>query len=111
MLRNAGSHFVLLKHELQGGIVMGRDPLNGRSAGEARQPLPRQLLRRRRGLTPLVCLNFKVPLQTRQQFKLYAARHNITMTELLLKLIEHYLKLESRLDDFQKISQDSVQGT
>lgn len=90
---------------------MGRDPLNGRSAGEARQPLPRKLPRRGQGITPLVCLNFKVPLQTRQQFKLYAARHNITMTELLLKLIDHCLKLETRLDDFQKISQDPVQGT
>ena len=28
----------------------------------------------------LVCLNFKVPLRVRQQFKVYAARHNMTMT-------------------------------
>ena len=32
----------------------------------------------------LVCLNFKVPLRVRLEFKIYAARHNMTMTELLL---------------------------
>jgi hypothetical protein len=37
--------------------------------------------------TDLVCLNFKVPLRVRQQFKVYAARHNITMTELLMQLL------------------------
>jgi len=39
----------------------------------------------------LVCLNFKVPLRIRQQFKMYAARHNITMTELLLKILDDLL--------------------
>jgi hypothetical protein len=38
--------------------------------------------------TTLVCLNFKVPLRTRQQFKIYAARHNMTMTEMLLRLLD-----------------------
>jgi hypothetical protein len=38
--------------------------------------------------TSLVCLNFKVPLRVRQQFKIYAARHNMTMTELLLQLLD-----------------------
>jgi hypothetical protein len=37
--------------------------------------------------TDLVCLNFKVPLRVRQQFKICAARHNLTMTELLLLLL------------------------
>jgi hypothetical protein len=41
--------------------------------------------------TPLVCLNFKVPLRVRQQFKIYAARHNMTMTELLLRLLDDCL--------------------
>jgi hypothetical protein len=39
----------------------------------------------------LVCLNFKVPLRVRQQFKIYAARHNMTMSELLLRLLEESL--------------------
>jgi hypothetical protein len=38
--------------------------------------------------TDLVCLNFKVPLRVRQQFKIYAARHNMTMTDLLLRLLD-----------------------
>jgi hypothetical protein len=40
---------------------------------------------------PLVCLNFKVPLRVRLQFKIYAARHNMTMTELLLQLFDDRL--------------------
>lgn len=39
----------------------------------------------------LVCLNFKVPLDVRQRFKVCAARHNLTMTELLLQLFENCL--------------------
>jgi hypothetical protein len=39
----------------------------------------------------LVCLNFKVPLSVRQQFKVYAARHNMTMTDLSLRLLDHCL--------------------
>ena len=35
----------------------------------------------------LVCLNFKVPLRVRQQLKIHAARHNMTMTELLMQLV------------------------
>jgi hypothetical protein len=38
--------------------------------------------------TDLVCLNFKVPMRVRQQFKIYAARHNMTMTDLLLRLLD-----------------------
>jgi hypothetical protein len=38
--------------------------------------------------TGTVCLNFKVPRRVRQQFKAYAARHDMTMTELLLHLLE-----------------------
>jgi hypothetical protein len=41
--------------------------------------------------TDLVCLNFKVPMRLRQQFKIYAARHNMTMTELLMRLINDCL--------------------
>jgi hypothetical protein len=36
----------------------------------------------------LVGLNFKVPLQFRLQFKVYATKGNMTMTELLLQLFE-----------------------
>jgi hypothetical protein len=36
--------------------------------------------------TAVVCLNFKVPLRIRQEFELFAARHNMTMTELLYLL-------------------------
>jgi hypothetical protein len=39
----------------------------------------------------LVSLNFKVPLRVRQQFKIYAAQHNMTMTELLLQLLDDRL--------------------
>lgn len=42
--------------------------------------------------TDLVCLNFKVPLRVRQQFKIYAAQHNMTMTALLLRLLDDCLK-------------------
>ncbi len=42
--------------------------------------------------TSLVCLNFKVPLSVRQQFKICAARHNMTMTELLLRLLDDCLR-------------------
>jgi hypothetical protein len=38
--------------------------------------------------TAIVCLNFKVPLRIRQQFKIYAARHNCTMTELLMRFLD-----------------------
>jgi hypothetical protein len=38
----------------------------------------------------LVCLNFKVPMRIRQQFKITAARHNVTMTELLLRLVDDF---------------------
>ena len=48
--------------------------------------------------TPLVCLNFKVPMRVRQQFKMYAARHNITMTELLLRLLEECLIADANHD-------------
>jgi hypothetical protein len=33
-----------------------------------------------------------VPLQVRQQFKLCAARRNMTMTELLLRLLDEEIK-------------------
>jgi hypothetical protein len=35
----------------------------------------------------LVCLNFKVPLQGRHDFKAYAALHDMTTTELLMRLL------------------------
>jgi hypothetical protein len=44
-----------------------------------------------RTTTPLVCLNFKVPLQVRLRLKIYAARHDKTMTEVLLELLEDRL--------------------
>ena len=46
--------------------------------------------------TDLVCLNFKVPLRVRQQFKICAARRNLTMTELLLRLLEDSLTLDAQ---------------
>jgi hypothetical protein len=45
-------------------------------------------------ITSLVCLNFKVPMRVRQQFKVYAARHNMTMTELLLRFLDDSLALD-----------------
>lgn len=45
--------------------------------------------------TPLVCLNFKVPLRVRQLFKIYAARHNMTMTEMLLRLLDDCMTSDS----------------
>jgi hypothetical protein len=42
--------------------------------------------------TPLVCLNFKIPLRIRQEFKACAARRNMTMTELLLQLLDECLE-------------------
>jgi hypothetical protein len=42
-------------------------------------------------MRPLVCFNFKVPLRVRRQFKIYAARHNMTMTEMLLKILAERL--------------------
>lgn len=47
----------------------------------------------------LVCLNFKVPLRVRQQFKVCAARHNMTMTELLLQFINECAATDSNSDD------------
>jgi hypothetical protein len=40
----------------------------------------------------LVCLNFKVPLDVRQQFKICAARRNMTMTDLLLRLLDEEIR-------------------
>jgi hypothetical protein len=45
--------------------------------------------------TSLVCLNFKVPLRVRRDFKLCAVRHNQTMTDLLLQLLDAYLSTEA----------------
>jgi hypothetical protein len=41
--------------------------------------------------TTLVCLNFKVPLSVRKKFKIYAAHNNMTMTELLMRLLDDCL--------------------
>ncbi len=49
-----------------------------------------------RSSTAVVCLNFKVPLPVRQGFKMFAARHNMTMTELLLHLVHDCLESDSR---------------
>lgn len=46
--------------------------------------------------TDLVCLNFKVPLRVRQKFKICAAQHNVTMTELLLRLLDDILVLDAQ---------------
>jgi hypothetical protein len=56
--------------------------------------------KRRSILEPLVCLNFKVPLRIRQRMKLHALRNNVTMTELLLRLLEEKLLVgDACLDD------------
>jgi len=44
--------------------------------------------------TDLVGLNFKVPLQFRLQFKIYATKQNMTMTELLLQLFDDRLRAD-----------------
>lgn len=51
----------------------------------------------------LACLNFKVPLPIRQQFKMYAARHNMTMTELLLRLLDDCLSSDTTKDSCAEI--------
>lgn len=66
---------------------MDRDN-SSETAGVARQA---KRARSVRTINPIVCLNFKVPLRVRQQFKIYAARHNLTMTELLLRLLDDCL--------------------
>ena len=43
-----------------------------------------------------VCLNFKVPFPIRQQFKMYAAQRNMTMTELLLQMFHYYLTSDTK---------------
>jgi hypothetical protein len=55
------------------------------------------------GAERLVCLNFKVPLQVRHQFKVYAARHNITMTELLLQLLDDCLSSDTTLNSYSAV--------
>jgi hypothetical protein len=45
--------------------------------------------------TSLVCLNFKVPLQVRQKLKSYATRQNMTMTELLLHLLDDCVRSDA----------------
>ncbi len=51
----------------------------------------------------LVCLNFKVPLRVRQQFKIHAARHNMTMTELLLLLLDDCLTSDLNRGQAQRL--------
>jgi hypothetical protein len=46
-------------------------------------------------ISGLVCLNFKVPLQIRRQFKISAAHHNMTMTELLLRLLNDFMRSQA----------------
>jgi hypothetical protein len=46
----------------------------------------------------LACLNFKVPLLVRQKFKVYAARHNMTVTEVLLRLLDDCLNSDTTQD-------------
>jgi hypothetical protein len=53
----------------------------------------------------LVCLNFKVPLRVRRQFKIRAAKRNLTMTELLLLLIE-----EPASADTKEVNTDAAQS-
>jgi hypothetical protein len=43
------------------------------------------------GIDVPVCLNFKVPLRVRQQFKARAAQQNTTMTQMLLRMIDDAL--------------------
>ena len=50
------------------------------------------------GIGSLVCLNFKVPLRVRQRFKIYAARQNVTMTELLLQALTVSARAQVRLE-------------
>jgi hypothetical protein len=57
---------------------------------------------------PLVCLNFKVPLRVRQQFKIYAARHNLTMTELLLQMLSDLLVSEAHSSKHSAFTKQEV---
>jgi hypothetical protein len=59
--------------------------------------------------TDLVCLNFKVPLRVRQQFKIYAARHNMTMTELLLRLLDDCLTSDASRDQPNTLTKQEIE--
>ena len=48
---------------------------------------------------PLASLNFKVPLHIRSQFKIYAARRNMSMTEVLLHLLADCLAADEDCGD------------
>lgn len=61
-----------------------------------------------RTINSLVCLNFKVPLRVRQQFKIYAVRHNMTMTELLLRLLDDCLTSDASRDQPNTLTKQEI---
>ncbi len=67
------------------------------SAGNAQAIITRKMekLQPKHTDPRLVCLNFKVPFRVRQQFKICAARSNLTMTELLLHLLTECLQSDA----------------
>jgi hypothetical protein len=74
-----------------GGVTLGERPLPSCAAD-----------------TSLVCLNFKVPLRIRQQFKIFAARHNMTMTELLLRLLDDRLSEDANLGQTTALTKQAI---
>jgi hypothetical protein len=60
----------------------------------------RQRTSNRRGANPsehrLVALNFRVPVGLRRQLRITAAQRGVTMTSLMLELIEKHCQSEAR---------------
>jgi hypothetical protein len=76
------------------------DDLSGKAKdGEL---LPAEQLQSMGTTTSLVCLNFKVPLRIRQQFKIHAAEHNMSMGQRCIACAIHSTRERSfsRRQDF-----------
>jgi len=74
---------------------LSAESLKTESQIRTRRMKPSSGLEHRLSTNTLVCLNFKVPLRIRQQFKIGAARQNMTMTDLLMRLLNDYLNSEA----------------
>ena len=88
--------------EMEKGFPMS-DTRDACERSVARAPITEVLRVAPPRATQLACLNFKVPLLVRQQFKMYAARHNITMTELLLRLLDDCLNSDTTQDSCSEV--------
>ena len=80
-----------------------------RENGRGRRPAPEIRSSRQCINVSLVCLNFKVPLRVRQLFKVYAARHNMTMTELVLLLLDDCMSAEVNSEHFSTSTEQEIE--